>query len=206
MPTVLLIRHGENDFVKKQRLAGRLPGVHLNARGQAQAAALAEALKDLPLKAVYSSPLDRAVETAAPIARRHGLKVIERADLIETRLGDWEGKSIARLRRTKEWKILQNNPSRFRFPGGEWVVENQARLVAEIEALCAKHKAKDVFACVGHADPIKLIVAHYIGLPLDLFQRLVLATASVSTLIIGEGEAKLLNMNWSAKDFGKKSL
>jgi probable phosphoglycerate mutase len=206
MPTVLLIRHGENDYVKKQRLAGRLPGVHLNERGRAQAQALAQALKDTPLKEVYCSPLDRAVETAQPIAAARGLRVVKREALVETRLGEWEGQSVKRLSRSKQWKILQEHPSRFRFPGGEWIVEQQARLVAEIEALCALHKPKDVIACVGHADPLKLIIAYYIGLPLDNFQRLMVNTASISTLVLGERGAMLLNLNQSAKDFENKQL
>ncbi len=206
MPTVLLIRHGENDYVKKRRLAGRLPGVHLNERGRAQAQALALALKDTPLKAVYCSPLDRAVETAQPIAAAHGLKVVKREALVETRLGEWEGQSVKRLSRTKQWKLLQEHPSRFRFPGGEWMVEQQARLVAEIEALCAMHKPKDIIVCVGHADPLKLIIAYYIGLPLDNFQRLMVNTASISTLMLGAHGALLLKLNQSAKDFEKKQL
>lgn len=202
MPTILLIRHGENDYVKKQRLAGRLRNVHLNQNGRAQAEALAAALMQLPIKAVYSSPLDRAMETAQPIAAAHGLTVQRRAGLIETRLGKWEGQSIKKLVRTREWKMLQEHPSRFRFPGGEWMAEQQARLVGEIEAICAQHKGKDVVACVGHADPIKIIIAYYIGLPLDHFQRLHLQTASVSTLAFGKRGAKLLNLNVTPKEFG----
>ncbi len=195
MPTILLIRHGENDYVKTQRLAGRLPGVHLNAKGRAQAAGLAIGLKDAKIKAVFSSPLDRAMETAEPLAKALGLKVQKRPNLIETALGDWQGKSIKSLRRKKEWKVLQQTPSRFRFPGGEWMVEQQARLVAEIEAICAAHKSNDTIAVVGHADPLKLIVAHYIGMPLDQFQRLMISTASVTTLVVGDGAAMLVSMN-----------
>jgi probable phosphomutase (TIGR03848 family) len=195
MPTILLIRHGENDYVKTQRLAGRLPGVHLNAKGRAQAAGVAIGLKDAKIKAIYSSPLDRAMETAEPLAKALGLKVQKRPNLIETQLGDWQGQSIKALRRKKEWKVLQQTPSRFRFPGGEWMVEQQARLVAEIEAICALNKSKDVLAVVGHADPLKLIVAHYIGMPLDQFQRLMISTASVTTLVLDEGGAMLLSMN-----------
>ncbi len=206
MPTVLLIRHAENDYVKKQRLAGRLPGVHLNARGRTQAQALARALKDTPLKAVYSSPLDRAMETAQPIAAVHGLKAVKRDGLVETRLGSWEGQSVKRLSRSKQWKLLQEHPSRFRFPGGEWMVEQQARLVTEIETLCARHKPKDIIACVGHADPLKLIIAYYIGLPLDHFQRLMVDTASISTLVLGAHGALLLNLNRSVKDFSEKRV
>jgi probable phosphoglycerate mutase len=206
MPTVLLIRHGENDYVKKQRLAGRLPGVHLNERGRAQAQALARALKDTPLKAIYCSPLERAVETAQPIAAARGLKVIKRDALVETRLGEWEGQSVRRLSRSKQWKLLQEHPSRFRFPGGEWMVEQQARLAAEIEALCAMHKPKDIIACVGHADPLKLIIAYYIGLPLDNFQRLMVNTASISTLVMSARGALLLNLNQSPAEFNSKHL
>jgi len=111
---------------------------------------------------------------------------------------------VKRLSRSKQWKLLQEHPSRFRFPEGEWMVEQQARLVAEIETLCARHKAKDIIACVGHADPLKLIIAYYIGLPLDNFQRLMLNTASISALVLGPRGARLLNLNVSAKEFQKK--
>jgi probable phosphoglycerate mutase len=205
MPTILLVRHGENDFVKKGRLAGRLPNVHLNERGRQQAAAVAHALRDTKLKAVYSSPLDRAYETAQAIAKPHGLRVIKREALIETQLGHWEGKTVAALRRTKEWRTLQEQPSRFQFPGGEWMVEQQARLITEIEHICAAHKPKDVVAVVGHADPWKLVLAYYLGLPLDNFQRLHLHTASVSTLVIDKGAAKVITVNWTASESDKKS-
>ncbi len=200
MPTVLLIRHGENDYVKKQRLAGRLPGVHLNARGQAQAAALAAALKDVRLAAVYSSSLERAVETAQPLAAARKLRIVRRKGLLESDLGEWEGKLLKTLRRDKRWAVLQSKPSLFRFPGGESMLEQQARLVAEIETLCALHKPEDVIACVLHADPIKLIIAHYAGMPLDQFQRLSISTASVSTLHINNGHAMLERLNWVAPE------
>lgn len=196
MPTILLVRHGENDFVKKGRLAGRIPGVNLNARGRAQAAAVAEALRETKLAAVYTSPLERAVETAQAVAKPHGLRVEKRQALIETDLGDWQGKSIAALRRKREWRLLQEHPSRFRFPGGEWMAEHQARLVAEIERICAAHSAKDTVAVVGHADPFKVVIAYYLGLPLDNFQRIMLNTCSVSTLHIDKGAARVVNVNW----------
>lgn len=200
MPTVLLIRHGENDYVKKQRLAGRLPGVHLNARGRAQAAALAAALKAVPLAAVYSSPLERAVETAQPLAAARKLRIIKRKGLLESDLGEWQGKLLKTLRRDKRWVVLQNTPSLFRFPGGESMLEQQARLVSEVDALCAMHKPKDIIACVLHADPIKLIVAHFAGMPLDQFQRLSVATASVSTLHIQDSRAIVERLNWVATE------
>jgi probable phosphoglycerate mutase len=196
VPTILLIRHGENDFVKKQRLAGRLPGVHLNERGRQQAAALAEALSTTPLRAVYSSPLERALETAQPLAAAHKLRVMRRPALVETNVGEWEGKRLAAVRRNKSWRILQNHPSQFRFPGGESMLEQQARLVGEVQTLCALHKPKDTIACVGHADPLKLVIAYYLGLPLDQFQRIAIDTGSVSTLQIHDGGAMLVRSNW----------
>lgn len=199
MPIVHLIRHGHNDYVKKGLLAGRLPGVHLNEKGFTEVAALAEAIKSLPLKAVYSSPLDRAMQTAQMVAKPHGLQVAKRPDLLETALGDWEGKSVRRLSRDKRWRELQEHPSQFRFPGGEWMVAQQARLVTEVQTLIAQHKAKDQFAIVSHADPLKLIIAYYIGLPLDSFQRLMMDTASVSTLMVGNKGTRLLRLNWKPK-------
>jgi probable phosphoglycerate mutase len=197
MPTLLLIRHGENNFVKQSRLAGRLPGVHLNARGRAQVAALAAALERTKLAAVYTSPLDRCVETAQVIAAAQDLRPLKRADLAETKLGDWEGKRIAALRRDKRWRDLQERPASFRFPGGESMLEQQARLVSEVQTCCAQHKAKDAIAVVSHGDPIKLIITYYLGLSLDHFQRLHVDTASMSTLVIGDGAARLLRLNWT---------
>src|SRR5688572_27182104 len=111
MPILLLIRHGENDYVKTGKMAGRIPGVHLNERGQKQAQALSEALKDVPLKAIYSSPLERTMETAAPIASSHKLKIIKEPGLMDADIGKWQGKSWRLLSLTKVWRIVQNAPS-----------------------------------------------------------------------------------------------
>lgn len=195
MPVLLLIRHGENDYTRKHALAGHLPGVHLNERGRQQAQALAEALKDVPIKAIYASPIERALETAAFIAVAHRLEVRVEAGLTETDVGKWQGRSIKSLRLNKQWEIIQKIPSRARFPGGETFYECQARIAAALDSICERHKPKDVIACVFHADPIKLAVAHYLGLPLDQFQRLVCETGSVTILSIGESGAHLLRLN-----------
>ncbi|MEW5939663.1 MAG: histidine phosphatase family protein [Chloroflexota bacterium] len=206
MPTLLLIRHGENDYTKTHKLAGHLPGVHLNERGQKQAQALAEALKDAPIRAVYSSPLERAVETATPIAAATRLEVRIEAGLIETGVGKWQGRSWRVLRLTKAWKIVQGAPSRFRFPEGETFYECQTRVVAALDAILARHKPQDMIACVFHADPIKLAVAHYIGLPLDQFQRLGCDTGSLTALQIGAMGAYLIKLNQRPPfDFLKKT-
>jgi probable phosphoglycerate mutase len=195
MPFLLLIRHGENEYVKTGKLAGRLPEVHLNERGQKQAQALAEALKDAPIKAIYSSPLERAVETATPIAAATRLEVRIEAGLIETNVGKWQGRSLAALRLTRQWKVVQHTPSRAQFPEGETFYECQARVVAALDGILRRHKPQDVIACVFHADPIKLATAHYIGQPLDQFQRLGCDTGSLTALQVGEMGAFLLKLN-----------
>jgi probable phosphoglycerate mutase len=196
MPLLLLIRHGENDYVKTSKLAGRLPEIHLNERGQKQAQALGEALKDVPIKAIYSSPLERAMETAAPIATARKLQIIAEPDLMDTDIGSWQGRSIKVLRLTKLWRIVQNAPSRFRFPDGESFVESQTRYVSTLERIIKEHnKPQDIVAVVFHADPIKLAVAYFLGMPLDHFQRLSCDTGSLTALHVGEAGANLLRLN-----------
>ncbi len=191
----MLIRHGENEFTKKGRLAGRMPGVHLNERGKQQAQELAAALQHVPIKAVYSSPLERAVETAEPIAAALRQQVKLDPGLIESNVGKWQGKSLRRLALSRYWRIVVQTPSRARHPGGESFMETQTRIVAALDAICAKFKPRDIVACVFHADPIRLAVAHYIGLPLDHFQRLGCDTASATLLAVGESGARLMWMN-----------
>lgn len=196
MPVILLIRHGENEYVKKGRLAGRKAGVHLNEHGRAQARALARGLAKLPLKAVYSSPLERTMETAAPLAEQFKLDVIPRDGLLEVDYGSWQDKTLKQLARRKLWKTVQQAPSQATFPEGETFAGAQLRIAEELTALCQMHSPKDLIACVGHSDMIKLAVAYYLGLPLDLFQRLVVQPASVSTLHIAPGHgARLINLN-----------
>jgi probable phosphomutase (TIGR03848 family) len=195
MPLLFLIRHGENDFTKKHRFAGHLPGVHLNERGQEQARQLGEALKDVPITAIYSSPLERALETAAPIAASRGLEVQTETDLIETKIGKWEGRSHYVVHKSKAWKTVQAAPSRFQFPGGESFHMCQARVVTALDAIFHRHKSGDILACVFHADPIKLAVAYYLGMPLDNFQRICCDTGSVTLLNIHGTGASLLKLN-----------
>jgi probable phosphoglycerate mutase len=196
MTLLLLIRHGENDFVKTGKMAGRIPGVHLNEKGQKQAQALGEALRDVQIKAIYSSPLERAMETSAPIAETHKLTIQQEPDLMDTDIGKWQGKSWKLLALKKEWKIVQNAPSRFRFPEGESFPECQLRIVNVLERVIKKHnKPQDIVAVVFHADPIKLAVAHFLGMPLDHFQRLGCDTGSLTAIHAGESGAHLVKMN-----------
>ena len=196
MTIIYLIRHADNEFINQGKLAGWLPGIHLTAHGISQAEALAQSLTKVKFKAVYASPLDRAMETAEPIARSKGLEVIPRIGLGETQYGRWQGQSFKVLRRKKLWSIVHHTPTLARFPEGESFTEAQARVVAEIESLRVKHKQpKAIFACVSHADTIKLAIAHYIGLPLDLYNRLTVEPASVSILAIGKSHTRLIRLN-----------
>jgi probable phosphoglycerate mutase len=195
MPIVLLIRHGENEYVKKGRLAGRKPGVHLNEKGRSQAENLANALAKTKIKAIYSSPLERTMEPAQPIAEAQGLEVIERERLLKVNYGKWQDKTLKQLAGRKLWKIVQNHPSQARFPEGESFADAQHRIITEIETLCSMHNLRDVFACVCHSDMIKLAIAYYLGTPLDLFQRIIVQPGSVSTLHIAKGGIRLINAN-----------
>jgi len=194
MTDVLLIRHATNDWVG-DRLAGWIPGVHLNEPGQAQAAALAERLAAWPLSAIYSSPLERAVETAQAVAqRRDGLEVVIEDGVGESRYGDWTGQAIKELAKTPEWLQVQFTPGLARFPNGESLGEMQARAVAAVERLRRLHPS-GVVAIFSHADVIKALAAYYAGIPFDLFQRLVIDTASVTWIRFTPHGPRLLRLN-----------
>jgi probable phosphoglycerate mutase len=195
MTIIYLIRHAENDFLGK-RLAGWQPGVHLNTRGVAQAEALANGLSNTRFQAIYASPLERTMETAKPIAQRLGLEAVPRPGLGEVHYGRWQGKTLKVLRRRKLWPIVQHSPSLAMFPEGESFNETQARVVTELETLRVKHKnPKSRIICVSHSDTIKLAIAHYLGLHLDLFQRLIVEPASISILSIGQIHSRLIRLN-----------
>lgn len=195
MTTIILVRHGENDWVKKQRLAGWIPGIHLNENGRLQAQDAAQRLAGLPIQAVYSSPVLRCVETAVTIAQPHQLNVTELPDVGEVRYGKWEGAKIKKLAKKPAWSAVQHFPSRFQFPQGEALREVQFRAVQALEALSARHE-KDTIAVVSHADVIKLVLAHYLGVHMDLFQRIVISPASVSILaLMPNGVVRVVRLN-----------
>jgi probable phosphomutase (TIGR03848 family) len=185
MTTILLVRHAVNDYVKTGKLAGRLPDIHLNDEGKAQAEALGARLADSPIKHLYASPLDRTMETAAAIQAHHLHLTVQTNELVgEVKYGDWEGMSIALLRMRKLWSVIQEYPSRAVFPNGEALRDAQTRAVNEIERLVQAHP-KEMIVVVSHADIIKMVLAHYLGMHLDNFQRLVVSPASISTITLG---------------------
>lgn len=195
MTTLLLIRHGENEYLKKGILIGNMPGVHLNERGCEQAAAINETLKGQPIQAIYSSPLERAIETATPLAKTLGLEILVRPALTDPNVGTWVGQRIEDLSKLPEWKLVQEKPSEFRFPGGDFFPEMQTRLVDEIAAIAEAHGKTDLVAVFFHADPIKLVVAHHLGMALDNFQKLAVDTGSVTIMEFDGSGARLQTLN-----------
>ena len=190
----LLVRHGLTPTTGKV-LPGRAAGLHLAEAGQAQATAAAERIAALShVDAVYASPLERARETAAPIAKAKGLRVRIDRGLLECDFGEWTGEELKKLMKLPEWGTVIRAPSTFRFPGGESFNEMQVRIVSAIDRLRAAHKG-GVVVCVSHADPIKAAVAHAMGTHIDLFQRIVISPCSVTAIAYSPGGPVVLTVN-----------
>jgi len=192
---VLLIRHGENDWVGTDRLAGRTSGVHLNEKGQQQAAELAQLLQQQPITAIYSSPLERCMQTAQPVAEALKLPVTIEPGVLEVDYGEWQAGSLKELAKLPEWKLVQHYPSTFRFPKGETLREVQSRAVGAIEQIRDAHP-NAVVAVFSHGDIIRTTIAHYLGTPLDLFQRVIISTASISTVVFFNQAPTVLGVNY----------
>lgn len=187
---LLLVRHAVTRATGRT-LTGRLPGHHLSRKGLEQAEALSARLSSVPVKAIYSSPLERCRETAEVVAAAHRLRVRTLKDVAEVDYGEWQGRSLKSLYRMKIFAELLAKPADFRFPGGESIREAQTRGMRSVESLLAKHTGQ-VVAVFSHADLIRLIVAGYLGLSLDLYGRMSVGPASVSALLIGDRIPRLL--------------
>jgi probable phosphomutase (TIGR03848 family) len=195
MTTFLLIRHANCDPVGRS-IAGRRPGIHLNAEGKKQALALAARLSQLALAGVYSSPLERARETAEPIAAKHALEVHTAPGLNEIDFGEWTGRTLTELDAVPDWRAFNSFRSGTRAPGGETMLEIVARAVAELDRLRRAHPSPEaLIALVSHGDVLRGIVAHCLGVPLDLFQRIELSPASVSILTLDSHGPRLRLLN-----------
>ncbi len=194
-PTVvLLVRHGQTPTTGKL-LPGRAPGLHLADSGIEQAQRAAERISALAkVDAIYASPLERARETAAPIAAARGLKTRIDKGLLECDFGEWTGAELKALMKLPEWNTVQRAPSTFTFPGGESFTAMQNRIVGAIDRLRAAHPGGTI-VCVSHADPIKAAVAHAMGTHIDLFQRIVISTCSVTAIAYGMGAPVVLTVN-----------
>jgi probable phosphoglycerate mutase len=191
--TLFFVRHGVTAHTG-HKLSGLMEGIDLTEEGRAQAAATAESLTKVKFKALYSSPLERCYQTAKIIGERLSLEVESTEQLGEVDYGKWTNRTMRSLMKTKLWEVVQRQPSAVRFPEGETLRDVQARSVNEVERLAAKHRGQ-VICCVTHADVIRVVFAHYLGVHLDLYQRLMVGPASVSVLSLGEGGPRVWSLN-----------
>lgn len=193
MTTLFLIRHGLTAQTGTT-LYGRTEGIPLDHRGRAQAEHLADRFAAVKLTAIYSSPLERCVETVEPLAAAQRLPVRPSPALIEMDAGTWTGRPLSRLRRMKKWQEVQRSPSTFRFPEGESFSEALERVRIEIEAVARRHRRGRV-AVATHGDIVRILLCHLEGAPLDRFQRSVVDTASVSVVQLAGEDVRVLLVN-----------
>ncbi len=184
MTILYLVRHGLTASTGRI-LYGRTPGIDLDHRGTAQADQLVERFAGIRLTAIYSSPLERCLQTVAPLAQERRLEVRLEHDVQEMDAGSWTGRSLAQLRRLRAWPTVLQEPSAFAFPGGgEAFVDAKARIAAAIDRIARRHRKGSVL--VGtHGDISRIAIAHYAGMPLDEFQRIVIDPVGVSVLALG---------------------
>ena len=181
MTTLLLVRHGLTAMTGPV-LAGWTPGIHLNDRGLEQAAALAERLRDVPLAALVSSPLERCQETAAAVATGRDIAVTTDERLGECKYGDWTGQELKKLAKDPLWKVVQAHPSAAAFPNGEALRDTQARAVDAIREHNAALGDDATWMAVSHGDVIKSVVADALGVHLDMFQRIQIDPCSLTVI------------------------
>jgi probable phosphoglycerate mutase len=193
MAIFYLIRHAANDFLGRA-IAGRQPGVHLNDEGKQQAERLAEILASTPISKVFCSPMDRCLETAAPLAKRLGLPVEISPALNELDFGDWTNQSMIDLDAQAEWQLWNSFRSGTRMPRGELMIDAQARMVAEIHRLRTAFSEARI-ALVTHGDPVRAALLYFLGAPLDFIHRIEISPASVSALSVNEQISRILFVN-----------
>jgi probable phosphomutase (TIGR03848 family) len=199
-----MVRHGETPTTGKV-LPGRAAGLHLSAKGKQQAAEVgrhlakwtsdaADGQKPLTIAAVYTSPMERARETAGAISIELGAKPTVHRGLNECDFGDWTGRSLKELAKQPEWKTVQRWPSGFTFPGGESFMAMQARMLQALAQIRAAHPGEAVVV-VSHADTIKAAVADALGTHLDHFQRIVISPCSLTMISYGPAGPQVLCVN-----------
>jgi probable phosphoglycerate mutase len=203
MTTFYLIRHALNDWVD-HRLAGWLPDVRLNSRGREQAQRLADRMRHMRVDALVSSPLERALETAAPLALAWGLQTEISEALGEIHVGDWTGRALADMQSEEEWRRFNVFRGGTRAPGGELMLEAQVRMIKELLHLRARHPDGAV-AVVSHGDPLRAVIGYFLGAPIDMFLRLEVSPASISIVRIDGWGACVACVNDTAHLFRVKT-
>ncbi len=195
---LILVRHGKTSTTG-QILPGRAHGLLLAEDGRSQAEEVARELSSIEeIAAIYSSPLERAMETAAPLAADRGMVPVVDERLYECDFGSWTGRKLDELAKLPEWKVIQHAPSKFAFPEGESFRSMSARMVDFLEWVHANHRGRTVVA-FSHADPIKALVAHCLGMHLDSLQRIVISTAGITGISITDGANYALFVNSTPK-------
>ncbi|HEX5176802.1 MAG TPA: histidine phosphatase family protein [Chthoniobacteraceae bacterium] len=193
MTTVLLVRHASHDLLGRI-LAGRAPAVLLNSEGRHEAAELATRLARLPIAAVYTSPRERAHETAAPLCEQLGLTAHSTEAFDEIDFGTWTGQAFTELESEEEWRVWIDERTRAVVPGGETIGAVQQRIFAELIRVAASHPGETIVV-VSHGDVIKAALAKFLGLSLDNLERFDVAPASVSVVVIGDGWSQVRSIN-----------
>jgi probable phosphoglycerate mutase len=192
--TVFLIRHGVTDAVGRH-LVSRTPGIHLNTDGRAQAARVRDRLASHRLDAIYSSPIERALETAEPLADDQSLPITIVAGLIEVDFGEWTGMSFDDLSARNDWRRFNDARATATVPGGECAADVQRRVIAALADLHRLHRGGSI-AAVSHADVIRSAVLHIAGTSLDCWYRFEISPGSITTVTYeGNGTARLLGVN-----------
>jgi probable phosphoglycerate mutase len=192
--TIHLVRHGAH-VLPPGVLAGRLPGVALSDEGREQALRTAERLARFGgIGAVQCSPLERTHETAGIIADRLGLTPDSADALLEIDFGNWTGRSFEELDREEDWRHWNHFRTGTRPPGGETMLEAQARALRHVETLTPESAT----VLVSHCDVIRAVLTHWLGMPTDLLLRLEIAPASISTVEIGPWGPRILRINEEA--------
>jgi probable phosphoglycerate mutase len=192
--TFVFVRHGENDIIST-RIAGRQGGVHLNARGREQARQVADALCRLPIEAIFAGPLERACETAEPLCQRLGLPLQVAEEFSEIDFGEWTNCDFDQLRKNRAFNIWNSFRSFSAPPEGETMLEVQTRVVRKLRELRAQHR---FVVIVSHGDVIRAIMAYALGVPLDLFQRLQIDSASISAIELADDFLRVRLVNGSS--------
>lgn len=198
MITFYLIRHGNCEPVGK-RIAGRSQGIHLDDHGCEQVEKLSHRLSSVPFKAIYSSPLERTIETAACIAQRQKVGVTIDQQLNEVDYGDWTGKTFPELHAIPLWHQFNAWRATVRIPNGETSLEVQARMAGETERLRREH-GEGAVAIVSHGDPLRSLIAYYGGIPIEESLRVTIDPASVSMIAVDDYGSDILCVNYT-EDF-----
>jgi probable phosphoglycerate mutase len=197
---LVLIRHAHSESNASGVLSGRIPDIHLSAKGIKQAQQLADRLGNFPVAQVRISPMERCAETIDPWLKQHVAKANKNlTPTIDPRVnevdyGIWSGKKLSSLSRKREWKTVQESPSRMYFPDGEGIATMQARAMNAVHELALLPQSK-VAVIVSHGDVIKSIVASALGMHLDEFQRIIIDPASVTVIEYSGIKPRLLLLN-----------